>query len=78
MPDKSCPRAECGAVMDGDVCHSCGYGAQLSTEPPDPENSRLFDEWFFSVPREIMEMYGEDGSVLSRFDQWLEQKGKRQ
>jgi hypothetical protein len=65
----NCPREECGAVLDSGVCRSCGYGSKLS-DVPDYESGRLFDEWFFSVPREIMEMYGHKGIVQDRFDAW--------
>jgi hypothetical protein len=44
--------------------------AELSDVPhPDPD--RMFDRWFFSVPKEQMLEYGELGTVMDEFNKWL-------
>jgi hypothetical protein len=37
---------------------------------PDLEAGRLFNEWWFSVPREEMEKLGENGTIQQEFDMW--------
>ena len=45
---------------------------------PDYESSRLFDEWWASVPKEQMLEWGEEGLVQEKFDLWRSQRETKQ
>lgn len=45
---------------------------------PDLEAGRLFDEWWFSVPKEQMLEWGEQGLIQQKFDEWRSQREPKQ
>lgn len=62
-----CIRAACeGAQDEMGVCHTCGEGSKLNPVP-DLAAGKLFDEWFFSIPRAEMEKMATHETVQQEF-----------
>ena len=46
------------------------YEGPMLSPIRDYEAGRLFDEWWTSVPRNVMEGYAKDGTTQEKFDAW--------